>query len=307
MGRKKTIVLSRLASVFLLLAACAVPGNEKPVDVTAPDAKVEMLADGFRFTEGPAADAKGDVYFTDIPNNRIHRWSVADRKCTVYREDSGGANGLIFHRDGRLFVCEGMLGRIVAIDPETGKSTVVADKHEGKPFNKPNDLWIDPKGGVYFTDPAYGYKNKPLPQGGENVYYVSPDRKSVKRVIDDMVRPNGVIGTPDGKLLYVADHGGKKTWRYSIGEDGSLSDKTLFFEIGSDGMALDEEGNLYLTGEHVTVHDPEGKLIQTIEIPKRPSNVCFGGPEGRTLFVTARDTFFSISMRVAVAKPPTGK
>jgi len=190
------------------------PAADRPAkSVVASGAKLVKLPGKFRFTEGPAADAKGDVFFTDIPNSRIHKWSVADEKMSVWREDSGGSNGLYFDRNGNLLACEGNRGRLVSITPK-GKVTVLADKFNGKRFNKPNDLWIDPSGGVYFTDPVYGrYK---VTQGGEHVYYLSPDGKKVTRVIDDMKRPNGIVGTPDGKILYVADHGGGKVYRYEI-------------------------------------------------------------------------------------------
>ena len=171
----------------------------------------------------------------------------------------------------------------------------MADKYEGKPFNSPNDLWIDSKGGIYFTDPRYGPRDN-LPQDGEHVYCLSADRTKLIRVINDMVRPNGVVGTPDGKLLYVADHGSNETYCYKINADGTLSDKKLFARQGSDGMTLDEHGNLYLTAQAVNVYDPAGKLIQTIELPETPSNVCFGGKNKKTLFITARTSLYSVDM-----------
>lgn len=273
------------------------PAQEKTpaerLSVVAPDAKVEKLADGFKFTEGPAADANGDIFFTDIPNNRIHKWSLAGELST-FRENSGGANGLFFDKAGNLIACEGNNRRLVSIDKKS-RASVLADKYNNKPFNKPNDLWIDPKGGVYFSDPAYGTE---VVQDGEHVYYLAADRKKVIRVIDDMVRPNGVIGTADGKLLYVADAGAKKTYVYTINDDGTLSNKRLFVPEWSDGMTIDEEGNVYLTTSVVAVYDTGGEKIETIEIPERPSNVCFGGKDKRTLFITARKSLYSVRMRV---------
>ncbi len=254
---------------------------------------VRKLADGFKFTEGPAADRGGNIYFTDIPNNRILKWSRAGELST-FLENSGGANGLLFDKDGNLIACAGGTGKLVSIDPK-GNVTVLADMYEGKPFNSPNDLWIDPKGGVYFTDPRYGSREN-LPQDGEHVYYLSPNRKRLIRVIKDMVRPNGIIGTPDGKHLYVADHGANQTYRYSIQPDGTLTDKKLFAEQGSDGMTLDAEGNLYLTGDAVTVYAPSGEKIQTIEVPEKPSNVCFG-QGGTTLYITARQSLYAIDLK----------
>jgi gluconolactonase len=175
--------------------------------------------------------------------------------------------------------------------------TVLADKYQGKKFNSLNDLWIDPNGGVYFTDPRYGSKDG-MEQDGEHVYYLTPDREKVIRVIDDMVRPNGVIGTPDGKLLYVADHAGRKTFVYTINSDGTLSDKKLFAPEGSDGMTIDNQGNIYLTTRVVAVYNPKGEKIQEIELPERPANVTFGGKDKQTLFITAQTSLYSIKMQV---------
>ena len=267
--------------------------------VTAPDATLTPIADGFQFTEGPAVDQGGDVYFTDVATSRIYKWSQG-RQPAVFRSDTGGANGLFVDAKRNLLACEGDRGRVVAIDPK-GRPTVVADKYAGKRFNKPNDLWIDPKGGVYFSDPIYGRAEKT--QDGEHVYYISPDRRQVLRVINDMTRPNGLIGTPDGKTLYVTDHGAGKTWRYSISADGRLTGKRLFADVGGDGMTIDAEGNVYLAERGVLVFDPEGKRIQTIDVPTRPTNVCFAGRDGQTLFITARTAVYSIRMRVRGALP----
>jgi len=262
--------------------------------VVVPGAPLIEIAGDFQFTEGPAADAKGNVFFTDIPANRICKWSL-DGQLSTFRENSGGANGLFFDKDGNLLACEGDNGRLVLITPQ-GNVTVLADKHDNKRFNKPNDLWIDPKGGVYFSDPVYGRAE--VMQDGEHVYYLSPDRENVIRVVNDMVRPNGIIGTPDGKRLYVTDHGAKKTYRYDINDDGTLSNKSLFAPIGTDGMTIDSEGNIYLTENGVLVYDSAGKHIETIDVPQRPTNVCFGSTDRRTLFVTAGTSIYSILLRV---------
>jgi len=195
-----------------------------------------------------------------------------------------------------LVVCESENGRIVSISPE-GKVTVLADQFNGKRFNKPNDLWIDPRGGVYFTDPAYG-RDPVLYQDGEHVYYITPDRKTVMRVIDDLIKPNGLIGTPNGKVLYVADPGDGKTYRYNINPHGSLSNKTLFVPSGSDGMTIDDLGNIYLTADAVVVFNAVGRQIDRIQTSDRPTNVTFGGKDRKTLFITARSSVQSIQMRV---------
>ncbi len=290
----------RYVSIVLLLVFLSAGCSGEQLSVVADGAKVEKLAGGFKFTEGPAADAKGNIFFTDIPNNRIHKWSLDGSplggKLSTFRENSGGSNGLYFDKKGNLLACEGGGRRLVSIDPK-GNVTVLADKYQDKKFNSLNDLWIDPKGGIYFTDPRYGNRDN-LEQDGEHVYYLAADRKKLIRVIDDMVRPNGIIGTPDGKLLYVTDHGGKKTFVYTINKDGTLSNKKLIAGEGSDGMTIDNKGNIYLTTRAVLVYNNKGEKIETIEVPEGPANVTFGGKDKKTLFITARTSLYCVRMRV---------
>jgi gluconolactonase len=286
-----------VVAVVALAAVCTFHHSARAQDagLVADGAKVELLAGGFGFTEGPACDRDGNVFFSDIPNNRIHRWST-DGKLTTFREDSGGANGLYFDRAGDLLCCEGTARRLTSVSPD-GEVAVLADEYNGKRLNSPNDLWIDLDGGVYFTDPRYGSMDD-LQQGGFHVYYLSPDRTKLTRVIDDMVMPNGVIGTADGKLLYVGDLGGNKTYVYKITGPGKLTDRRQFAPEGSDGMTLDERGNVYLTTDAVKVYTPDGKLVTTIRVPEEPANVTFGGKDRRTLFITARTGFYSVRMNV---------
>ena len=268
--------------------------------VVAEGAKVEKLAGGFKFTEGPVADAEGNVFFTDQPNNRIYKWSV-DGKLSVFHEKPGRANGLFFDKKGNLLACADLNNQLWSIDPK-GKVTVLVKGYKGKKLNGPNDLWIDPKGGIYFTDPFYRrpYWNRgPMEQDGQHVYYLYPDRKKLIRVTDDLVTPNGIIGTPDGKLLYVADLGARKTYVYNINADGTLSNKKLFCSMGSDGMTIDDEGNIYLTRKGVTVFNSAGEKIEHIDIDAGwTANVCFGGSDKRTLFITAQTSLYSVRMQV---------
>jgi gluconolactonase len=263
--------------------------------VIALGAKLTQVGDGYQFTEGPTADARGNVCFSDIAASRTYRWSP-DGKITLVRRHTGNANGLAFDNTGNLLACEGGRGRVVSIDPQ-GRVSVVADQYQGQPFNQPNDLWIDPRGGVYFTDPIYGPGE--MRQNGEHVYYVAPDRKKVVRVIDDMVRPNGLVGPPDGKTLYVSDHGAKKIYLYDIAADGTLSHKRFFAPMGADGMKLDSEGNVYMAENGIVVYDSAGKFRERIEIPEEPTNFCFAGPDRRTLFITARPAIYTLRMRIA--------
>ncbi|MBI1901870.1 MAG: SMP-30/gluconolactonase/LRE family protein [Planctomycetia bacterium] len=289
---KKAILLVTSAILFLL-AGHPLPAEEP--SLVADGAKVEKLAGDFKFTEGPAVDAKGNVYFSDIPNNRIHVWSV-EGKLSTFREQSGGANGLFFDKKGNLVACEGGARRLTSIAPD-GKVTVLAEKHQGKKLNSPNDLWVDPQGGIYFTDPRYGSKEG-LELEGFHVYYLPAGGKELTRVIGDLKMPNGVLGAADGKLLYVADPGDGKTYAYAIEGPGKLGQRKLFAAQGSDGMTLDERGNLYLTGRGVRVYGPDGKLVQMIEVPEGPANLCFGGKDRDTLFITARTSLYAVKMRV---------
>jgi gluconolactonase len=296
------VIAKKLIVALVVLAMMAACSAQENTGVVAAGAQVKKLIGDFAFTEGPAADAQGNVYFTDIPANRILKWSVEEGKLSTFLENSGGANGLCFDKAGNLLVCQGGDRRIVSITPK-GEVTVLADRYEGKNLNSPNDLWIDPNGGVYFTDPRYGNRDG-MEQDGEHVYYLTPDRKKVIRVISDMVRPNGIIGTPNGRRLYVADHGANKTYSYRINGDGTLSDKQILTEQGSDGVTLDARGNLYLTGKAVTVYSRRGQKVAEIEVPEGPANVTFGGKDNQTLFITARTSLYSIPMAVRGARTP---
>jgi gluconolactonase len=277
--------------------------TENDSGLITPDAKVKKVQSGFTFTEGPAADAEGNIYFTDIPNQKILKWSYKGGSIALYRQDSGQANGLMFNKEGHLIICE-MANKRVTLDDMKGNITVLADNYKGKELHMPNDLWIDPRGGIYFSDftmlAPTGTQKETL-----QVYYIPPDNNGLIRATDNLVAPNGLIGTPDGKTLYIADMGAGKTWRYKIQSDGILTDQQVFCEQGSDGMALDEKGNVYTTGDTaIQVYNQDGKKIEEIVIPERPSNMTFGGKERTTLFITARTSVYTIDMTVRGAPTP---
>ncbi len=268
--------------------------------VIAPGAKVQLLANGFKFTEGPACDKEGNVYFTDQPNDRVLIWST-EGKLSTFLEPAGRSNGLSFDSEGNLWACADEKNELWRISP-SGRPTVVVKDYEGKLLNGPNDVWIHPGGKVYFTDPLYKrdyWKHDGQRMDAQCVYCWDPKNSRLVRLTDDLKSPNGIIGTPDGKILYVADIAAQKTYKYSIRPDGSLADKTLFCNMGSDGMTIDSEGNVYLTGKGVTVLDPAGKQIEQIPVDAPwTANVCFGGRDRQTLFITAMQNLFSLRMRV---------
>lgn len=293
----------RKPSTFLLATVIlGFSGNAQEHNLIADNATLQLISDGFEFTEGPASDAEGNVFFTDQPNNRIHKWSVEDNMVTVFMEEAGRANGLYFDAEGNLYAAADKHSELWKIN-KNKEVTVLLDKFRGQRFNGPNDLWIAPDGGIFFTDPFYQrsyWKHTERPIKEQRVYYLTPNRKGLFIAAENLVKPNGIIGTPDGKTLYVADIEDNKTWKYDIGKDGKLENKSLFTEMGSDGMTLDEQGNLYLTGDGVTVFNQQGEKILHIPIDKDwTANVTFGGKDRKTLFITASDSLFSLDMNVS--------
>jgi gluconolactonase len=284
-----------------LVLALSPSGARAQDGVIAPGAVVEKVAGDFAFTEGPTCDASGNLYFTDQPNDRILKWS-ADGKLSTFMQPAGRANGMYFDRKGQLLACADEKTALWSIAPD-GKVSVLLSEHGGTPLNGPNDVWVRPDGGLYFTDPFYKrpwWTYDAMPQDGQHVYFLPADRKHLVRVVDDLQQPNGIIGTADGQTLYVADIRARKTYRYDVAPDGRVANRTLAADLGSDGMTLDAEGNLYLTGNGVTVFDKAGKQIAHIQVPgeKWTANVSFCGKDRRTLFITASTGLYSIRMRV---------
>lgn len=284
--------------ISIIVLSCS---QAQQTDIVQDGAVVEKLAGDFKFTEGPASDADGNVYFTDQPNDRIMKWSVDD-KLSTWMEPSGRSNGLCFDDKGNLWACADEQNElwIIGMDKEV---KILLKSYEGGRLNGPNDVWIAPDGGAFFSDPFYKrpwWDHDSTQQDGQCVYFLSSDKQKLVRVIDDLQQPNGIIGSADGKLLYVTDIKGKKTYVYSIGQHGQLSEKKLFCEMGSDGMTLDNKGNLYLTNsEGVTVFDQNGQQIKNIKIDEPwTANVCFGGPDMKSLFVTAKTGLYRIRMNV---------
>ena len=278
--------------------------TENRARVIAPGARLEKLAGGFDFTEGPTCDANGDVFFTDQPNDRILKWS-ADAGLSTFMQPAGRANGMCFDAAGHLIACADENNQLWSIAPDGGVRVLV-NEYAGKRLNGPNDVWVRPDGGLYFTDPFYQrswWTHDTMPQDGQHVYFLSADRRQLVRVADDLVKPNGIIGTPDGRTLCVADIDADKTYRYDIAPDGSLSGKRLAANQGSDGMTLDTDGNVYLTGQGVAVFDQAGREVERISVPDEQwtANVSFGGHDRRMLFITASRGLYGVRMRVTGA------
>lgn len=286
--------------LFLVCVSLTHSASAQENKLVGKGARPILISSDFSFTEGPAADREGNVYFTDQPNNKILKWTP-DNGITVFMENAGRSNGLYFDRSGYLLACADEKNELWKIDSKKNVTVLVSD-YEGRKLNGPNDLWVDPKGGIYFTDPFYkrpywSRTDKEIKE--ENLYYLAPDKKKPVMVMSDFVRPNGIVGTPDGKKLYVADIGAGKTYSFAIQGDGALSERKLFAEMGSDGMTIDRKGNIYITGKGVTIFSPTGNQVGHIPVDEPwTANVCFGGKDRKTLFITASKAVYKIDMKV---------
>lgn len=288
-----TIVLTLLGS-GLSVAPC------QAQKVTRAGAELQLVAEGYRFTEGPAVDAEGNVFFTDQPNDRILRWTL-DGNVETWLQPAGRSNGLFFDRAGNLIACADGRNELWRIAKDKTHQVLVRDFQQ-QTLNGPNDVWVVPDGTCYLTDPFYkrAYWDPPRdqPELPKRVYRLAADGHTLTIAAEGFDQPNGIIGDNRKSLLYVADIGRKRTYRYRIQADGTLAERETFCEMGSDGMTIDREGNLYLTGRGVTVFNPGGEKIQEIAVPERwTANVCFAGPERNLLFITASDSVYTIEMR----------
>lgn len=286
-----------------VLAVAGFAVAAEPIPGVGPVGETTKLHDGLGFTEGPAWDGKGLLYFTDIPADKIHK--TDGKTLETFAEPSGHCNGLMFDAAGTLYACS-MDGALVSFDPQSGEKTVLADKHGDKRFNAPNDLVIDQTGGIYFTDPRFRAPS-PLPQGEEAVYYRAADGKVTRLKTGlDKKAPNGVILSPDEKTLYVVPSLQDEMMAYPVSEPGVIGEGKVFCKLkqpegmndtGGDGLTVDTNGNVYITSQlGVQVFSPDGKLLGVIALPEQPANVTFGGPEGKTLYATARKGVYAVPM-----------
>ncbi|CAN5525905.1 SMP-30/gluconolactonase/LRE family protein [soil metagenome] len=287
--------------VCLLLISVKLTAQEIDTSITML-AEPILISAQFSFTEGPAADKAGNVFFTDQPNNKIWKFDTKG-KISLFAENAGRANGMYFDASGNLITCSDEKNQLLSINPE-GKISVLVNDFKGHQLNGPNDCWIDKKGGVYFTDPYYQRdywerKNPDTALGGQKVYYLAKKSKKAIVAAEDFKKPNGIVGTSNGKNIFVSDIGAGKIYKYTIGADGSLSDRQLFVQNLADGMTTDNTGNLYLAGNGVTIYTASGIKLQHIDVPaKWTANICFGGSDHDILFITASESVFIMPMKV---------
>jgi len=263
-------------------------------------AKPQLISRQFAFTEGASVDKYGNVFFTDQPNNKIWEYDV-NGKLSVFLDSAGRSNGMYFDHHGNLVTCADEHDQLWSISPKK-KVKVLLTGINGHLLNGPNDIWVDNKGGIYMTDPYYQrdyWARKKSDLNGEKVYYLPKNSRTPIAVDSTVKKPNGIVGTPDGRYLYVADIGASKTYKYAINKDGTLSNKKLIIQQGSDGMTLDEEGNIYLTGKGITIYNPAGEKIGHIAINEPwTANLCFGGKDKNILFITASTAIYTLKMNV---------
>ncbi len=298
----------------LLSSASLAAGQNQPIPGIGPVGKVVKLHTNFKFTEGPAADRHGNVYFNDVRAATTYKVDK-DGKLSKFRENTNNANGQMLNAHGEIVTCEMASGRVVAVSTaDSSKVRVVTDKYDGKRYNAPNDLAIDKQGGVYFTDPDFGAP-VPRPQDKLGVYYVAPDGK-VTRLIDNLAKPNGVRLSPDEKTLYVFPSGSPKMMAYTVTAPGKIDAGRVFCTLrpkgkvagGADGAAVDTRGNVYITSATgLQVYDSSGKYLGNIDIPEQPANVCFGGPKMNVLYVTVRSSLYTVPMEATGITPPAPK
>lgn len=289
----------------------------EPASLIEPGSKVVKLAGDMKFTEGPVwLPSAKKVVFSDIPNGQLMQWQDG-KGLSVFRK-SEQSNGNILDLEGRLITCQ-HAGRNLVRTEKDGTIKVLADKIDGKRFNSPNDVAIHSNGTLWFTDPPWGLTEK-AEVPGHYVYKLDPQTGKVEAIVKDLAMPNGIIFSPDEKRLYIADTGGNAKHPdpnfhkmaagihcYEVSKEGTLGKKLFTIAQGSDGMRVDVKGNLYTTSGKVKIYNPEGKLIEEITVPEGPANLCFGGEDYKTLFITARTSLYSVRVINAGAKPPGAK
>jgi gluconolactonase len=314
-----TAIMIRKQLLLTALAFVLGTGTNFAESIVEDGAEVKKLAGDMKFTEGPVwIPREKKLIFSDIPNSKLMQWSES-KGLSVFREESNQANGNILDLEGRLISCQHAARNLVRTDAN-GKITVLAEKFDGMRFNSPNDVAVRSDGTLWFTDPPWGLRGK-HEYGGHWVFKFDPTCGKVIPVVKDLAMPNGIIFSPDESRIYIADTGGHKRHPdaafhkspdivrcYAVSKDGTLGKKLFDIDEGSDGMAVDVQGNLYTThGGKVNVFNADGKLLERIQVPEGPANCTFGGEDFKTLFITARTSLYSVRLKHAGAKPPGAK
>ena len=285
--------------------------NETLVDIVVSTSRLERLATGFQFTEGPVWNAADEyMLFSDIPANRIYKWSPKEG-VTVFRDPSHHANGLTYDRQGRLILCEHGTRRLSRLDTN-GEYTVLADTFRGKRLNSPNDVVLASDGAIYFTDPPYGITPQEQELPFQGVFRMRPVSEEVTVLVEDFDRPNGLAFSPDEKRIYVADSSSRRHIRvFDVDREGGFSNGRVFADIRSevegnpDGMKVDVEGNLYVAAAGgVWVFSEKGVLRGVIETPEKPSNLAWFDEAWRSLFITARTSVYRIRLGIPGVQVP---
>jgi gluconolactonase len=297
---------------ILILAALALSPGAEEKSFVAPGSKLEKLWGDGEFTEGPVEGPDGRVYFSDI-GNRVMVFDPKSGTTVAFRDPGGRTNGLKFDAKGHLTACEGANtggGRRISVTEKDGTVKTLADRFDGKRFNSPNDLTIDTKGRIYFSDPRYvGDEKRELDH--ESVFRIDPDG-SVHRVTTDTSKPNGLVISPDGKTLYVSDHasdpkGPRALVAYPINADGGVGTKKVLHDFGKergiDGMTVASDGTIVATAGSKTAGGiyffaPDGKKLGFLSTPEDPNNCCFGGADGKTLYITAGKSLYRIRLLI---------
>lgn len=283
---------------FLFILTACTTQNKKQMDLYQNEPI--LVSSQFSFTEGPSSDKNGNIYFTDQPNDRIYLWDWKTNEINLFMQNTGRANGTDFDSQNNLITASDLNGEIWKID-QNKNIQILSKGFEDLRFNGPNDLWIDEFGGIYFTDPLYKRDYWEVGTKGiaeRNLYYRNRNGKVTK--LETFIQPNGIVGSVTLKKLYVSDFGANKTFVYDILDEGKLSEKKLFCQRGSDGMTLDVEENVYLTGNGVTIYNKNGEKLYNIPIPEKwTANVTFGGKKNSTLFITAKKSVYILEMNVS--------
>lgn len=259
------------------------------------------IADGLQFTEGPVWHKEGYLLFSDIPDNKIYKW-LPNGNLEVYRSPSGNSNGLTLDQRGRLIACEHGNRRVSRTETD-GQIISLAERYQEKRLNSPNDVVVKSDGSIYFTDPPYGVQPDQRELDFQGVYRIDPNG-TLELLADDFEKPNGIVFSPDEKILYVADTDRKHVRAFDVQSDGSLANGRIFADLsaekvhGPDGMKVDIYGNLYVTSGVVWVFNKEGKHLGNIVTPEAPANCAFGDDDYKTLFITARTSVYKVRLKV---------